>query len=61
MVKEHFNFLTEEAFPSREEPSLESALRKFLSNPFHPITQTCLGVAAPVQEQKWSAPPVMSN
>jgi len=40
-------FLTEETFSSREEPSLESALRKFLSNPTHPITRACLGVAGP--------------
>jgi glucokinase len=50
MVKGHFNFLAEETFPSREELSLESALRKFLSNPLHPITQVCLGVAGPVRE-----------
>jgi glucokinase len=49
MVKGHFNFLAEETFPSREEPSLESALRKFLSSPIHPITRACLGVAGPVR------------
>jgi rhodanese-related sulfurtransferase/thiol-disulfide isomerase/thioredoxin len=49
MVKGHFNFLAEETFPSREEPSLESALRKFLSNHLHPIAQVCLGVAGPVR------------
>jgi glucokinase len=49
IVKGHFNFLAEETFPSREEPSLESALRKFLSNPIHPITRACLGVAGPVR------------
>ena len=50
MVKGNFNFLAEETFPSREEPSLESALRKFLSSPLHPITRACLGVAGPVRE-----------
>ena len=34
IVKGHFHFLVEETFPSREEPSLESALRKFLSECF---------------------------
>jgi len=55
MVKGHFNFLAEKTFPSREEPSLESALRKFLSNPLHPITQACLGVAGPVREGRCEA------
>ena len=36
IVKGHFKFLAEETFPSREELSLESALRKFLSNPLRP-------------------------
>ena len=49
IVKGHFHFLAEQTFPSREELSLESALRKFLSsNALHPITQACLGVAGPV-------------
>jgi len=48
-VKGHLNFLAEQTFPSREEPSLESALRKFLSNPIHSITRACLGVAGPVR------------
>jgi glucokinase len=30
IVKGRFNFLAEEKFSSREEPSLESTLRKFL-------------------------------
>jgi glucokinase len=54
-VKEHFNFLTEGTFSSREEPSLESALRKFLSKPARPITQACLGVAGPVHEGRCEA------
>ncbi len=54
-VKGHFNFLAEETFPSREELSLESALRKFLSNPIHPITQACLGVAGPVRKGRSEA------
>src|SRR5512136_310067 len=55
IVKGHFNFLAEETFPSREEPSLESALRKFLSSPLHTITRTCLGVAGPVREGRCEA------
>jgi len=49
MVKGHFNFLAEKTFLSREELSLESALRKFLSTPIHLITRACLGVAGPVR------------
>jgi glucokinase len=48
VVKGQFNFLAEKTFSSREEVSLESALQKFLSNPLHPITRACLGVAGPV-------------
>ncbi len=55
IVKGHFNFLSEETFPSREESSLESALRKFLENPLHPITQACLGVAGPVRDGRCEA------
>jgi len=55
IVKGHFNFLAEETFPSREEPSLESALRKFLANPLHPITRACLGVAGPVLDGRCEA------
>jgi len=55
IVKGHFNFLAEETFSSREEPSLESALRKFLANPIHPITQACLGVAGPVRDGRCEA------
>ena len=55
MVKGQFNVLAQETFPSREEPSLESALRKFLSKPSHPITQACLGVAGPVRDGRCEA------
>ena len=55
MVKGHFNFLAEETFSSREEPSLESALGKFLSNPIHPIARACLGVAGPVRDGRCEA------
>ncbi len=55
IVRGHFNFLAEETFSSREEPSLESALRKFLANPIHPITRACLGVAGPVLEGRCEA------
>jgi len=55
IVKGHINFLAEETFPSREEPSLESALRKFLPKSLHPITQACLGVAGPVRNGRCEA------
>jgi glucokinase len=55
MVKGHFNFLAEETFASREEPSLESALRKFLLNPIHPITRASFGVAGPVRNGRCEA------
>ena len=55
IVKRHFNFLAEETFSSREEPSLESALRKFLSKPSHPINWACLGVAGPVRDGRCEA------
>jgi glucokinase len=54
-VKGHFNFLAEEIYASREEPSLESALRKFLSKPLYPIRAACLGVAGPVREGRCEA------
>ena len=55
VVKGHFNFLAQETFASREEPSLESALRKFLSRTTHSITRACLGVAGPVREGRCEA------
>jgi glucokinase len=55
VVKGHFNFLAQETFASREEPSLESALRKFLSSTTHSITRACLGVAGPVREGRCEA------
>jgi glucokinase len=55
IVKGHFTFLAEETFASREEPSLESALRKFLSNPIHPVTRASLGVAGPVRHGRCEA------
>jgi glucokinase len=55
MVKGHFNFLAEETFASREEPSLESALRKFLSKALHPITRASLGVAGPIRHGRCEA------
>jgi glucokinase len=55
IVKGHFNFLAQETFSSREEPSLESALRKFLSNPIHPITRASFGVAGPVRHGRSEA------
>jgi glucokinase len=53
--KGHFNFLAEETFASREEASLESALRKFLSKPLQPVTRACLGVAGPVRHGRCEA------
>jgi glucokinase len=55
IVKGHFTFLAEETFPSREETSLEGALRKFLAKPLHPITRACLGVAGPVRDGRCEA------
>jgi len=55
IVRGHFNFLAEETFASREEPSLENALRKFLSNPIHPVTRASLGVAGPVRQGRCEA------
>lgn len=55
IVKGHLNFLAEETFPSREEPSLESALRKFLSNRLYPVKRACFGVAGPVREGRCEA------
>jgi glucokinase len=54
-VNGHFNFLAEATFPSREETSLENALRKFLSGPLHPISRACIGVAGPVREGRCEA------
>jgi glucokinase len=55
VAKGRFNFLAEKTFSSREEPSLESALRKFLSDPLPPVTRVCLGVAGPVREGRCEA------
>jgi glucokinase len=45
----NFSFLAEQTFPSREEPSLESALRKFLTRPVPPIERAAFGIAGPVR------------
>ena len=50
-----FKFLAEQTFSSREEPSLESALRKFLANPVPPITGAAFGVAGPVRQGRCEA------
>jgi len=55
LVKGRFHFLAEQTFPSREEPSLESALRKFLAKPVHPITRAAFGVAGPVRHGRSEA------
>jgi glucokinase len=55
IVKGRFQFLTEQTFPSREEPSLESALRKFLVHPVHLVTEAAFGVAGPVRQGRCEA------
>lgn len=44
-----FTFLAEQTFPSREEPSLESALRKFLAKQVLPVKQAAFGIAGVVR------------
>jgi len=55
VVKGRFNFVEEQTFQSREEPSLESALRKFLSGATHHITSASFGVAGPVRQGRCEA------
>jgi len=55
LVKGRYHFLAEQTFPSREEPSLESALRKFLAKPVPPITRPAFGVAGPVRHGRSEA------
>lgn len=55
LVKGRYHFLAEQTFPSREEPSLESALRKFLAKPVLPITLAAFGVAGPVRHGRSEA------
>lgn len=50
-----FKFLAEQTFSSREEPSLESALRKFLANQVPPIKGAAFGVAGPVRQGRCEA------
>ncbi|MBI5582244.1 MAG: glucokinase [Deltaproteobacteria bacterium] len=54
-LKGHLNFLAERTFSSREEPSLESALRKFLTHPFPPLRGAAFGVAGPVRQGRCEA------
>ena len=54
-LKGNFHFLAEQTFSSREEPSLESALRKFLVTPVPPITGAAFGVAGPVRQGRCEA------
>jgi len=54
-VKGRFGFLEERTLQSREEPSLESALRKFLSNPVQPVTLASFGIAGPVRHGRCEA------
>ena len=55
IVRGRFHFLAEKTFPSREEPSLESALRKFLTNQVLPIRQAAFGVAGAVRQGRSEA------
>jgi glucokinase len=55
VVKGSFHFVAEQTFASREEPSLESALRKFLSGLSQPITRAAFGVAGPVRQGRCEA------
>jgi glucokinase len=48
-------FVREQTFASREEPSLESVLRKFLAGAAHPISHACMGVAGPVRQGRCEA------
>jgi glucokinase len=48
-------FVREQTFASREEPSLESLLRKFLAGAEHPVTHGCIGVAGPVRQGRCEA------
>jgi glucokinase len=50
-----FTFLAEQTFPSREEPSLESALRKFLTQPVPTIDRAAFGIAGPVRCENCAA------
>jgi glucokinase len=55
VVEGRLAFVRERTFASREEPSLESVLRKFLSAAQHPITKACMGVAGPVRQGRCEA------
>mgnify|MGYP001396241197 CR=1 FL=1 len=48
-------FVREQTFASREAPSLESVLRRFLAGTDHPITHACMGVAGPVRQGRCEA------
>jgi glucokinase len=50
-----FKFLAEQTFSSREEPSLESALRKFLANQVPPIKGAAFGIAGAVRQGRCEA------
>lgn len=54
-VNGKFNFVSEKTFASREEPSLESALLKFLTKLTCTITRACLGIAGPVRHGRCEA------
>jgi glucokinase len=55
VIKERIHFMAEEIFPSREEPSLENALRKFLSQPSPTLSLAAFGVAGPVRQGRCEA------
>jgi glucokinase len=54
-VRGHFHFLLEETFSSRDESSLESSLRKFLSKSPQAINRAAFGVAGPVRNGRCEA------
>jgi glucokinase len=55
VVKGRLAFIKEQTFASREEPGLESALRKFVASAHYPIAQACVGVAGPVRQGRCEA------
>ncbi|MFZ5570218.1 MAG: glucokinase [Thermodesulfobacteriota bacterium] len=55
VVEGRVRIVAEETFASREEPSLESALRKFLGKHVFPLERAGLGVAGPVRQGRCEA------
>ncbi|MDA8138700.1 MAG: glucokinase [Desulfobacteraceae bacterium] len=55
VAKGRLAFVAEQTFASREEPSLESVLRKFTAQQPRAITRACVGVAGPVRQGRCEA------